>query len=99
MGLRFRKTVKLAKGVNLNFSGKGVGWSAGIPGTGVRYVASPGGKGKAPKEGGGCGGCAVLLAVAVAGLLILGMLSPKRADRPVASPPSAPSPPATLPQP
>lgn len=42
MGWRFRKTIRLGKGININLSRRGVGWSAGIPGSGLRYVSSPG---------------------------------------------------------
>ena len=32
MGLRFRKKIKIAKGLNINLSKSGIGISAGIPG-------------------------------------------------------------------
>ena len=65
MGLRFRKSVKLAPGIKLNFGKKGVGMSfggkgarfsvnssgrstatLGVPGTGLSYSTSLGGKKK-----------------------------------------------------
>jgi hypothetical protein len=42
MGWRFRKSIRVGKGININLSNRGVGWSAGIPGSGLRYVFTPG---------------------------------------------------------
>jgi uncharacterized protein HemX len=49
MGLRFQKTIKVGKGVNVNLSKRGVSWSLGIPGTGVRWSS---GHGKAAMSAG-----------------------------------------------
>lgn len=42
MGLRFRKSVKLGKGVRLNLGKKGIGFSVG--GNGARFSVSPTGR-------------------------------------------------------
>ena len=44
MGLHFRKSVKVAPGVRVNFSKKGVGMSVGAKG--VRYSVGPSGRRK-----------------------------------------------------
>ena len=46
MGFRFRKSIKLGKGVRLNLSKRGVGMSFGIPGTGISYSTNSGRKRK-----------------------------------------------------
>jgi hypothetical protein len=60
MGLRFNKTIKVGKGVNVNLSKRGVSWSFGIPGTGVRWSS---GHGKAAMSAG-----AIVALVVFAGL-------------------------------
>lgn len=56
MGFRFRKSVKIAPGVRMNLSKRGVGMSFGIPGTGISYSTSSGGrKRKSTRSSGGVG--------------------------------------------
>lgn len=46
MGWRFNKSLRIGKAFRINLSKGGVGWSAGIPGTGLRFVQPPGRVGK-----------------------------------------------------
>lgn len=55
MPWRFRKSVRVGKYFRINISKKGIGYSAGIPGTGLSWYESPAGAGRA-----GLSGCSVL---------------------------------------
>lgn len=80
MGWRFRKSIRIAKGVNLNFSKRGVSASVGIPGTGLRYTtAKSGARAKVPvdRSSPGVGGLRLALCVVML-LCLMAVCAPRR---------------------
>src|SRR4051794_23566114 len=78
MGWRFRKTIHVGKFFRINLSKSGVGWSAGIPGTGVSYGVSP----RRWTDGSWLYGCLILGAVGVVALMVFASFG-KKPDDPV----------------
>lgn len=94
MGWRFRKSIKLAPGLRLNFSKRGVSASASIPGTGISYTTAGGKRRPQQRAGNGCVGCIgsiVLIfgAAIVFSAMIASCSEPHRMPAP-ASPPGQP---------
>jgi hypothetical protein len=84
MGWRFRKSIRLFKGARVNLSKSGVGFSFGIPGTGITWGHYP--RARPSGQAAGCGGCLAALvfvgSLGVLGLIVIALVVPRN------SPPS-----------
>jgi len=97
MGWSFRKTIRLGKGLNINFSKRGIGFSAGIPGFRIgwgggrkpRLTAGRGmfryqktlSEGAGESQSGGCGCLGLIVGIVVA-VALLGYIGSKIPDQP-----------------
>jgi hypothetical protein len=100
MGFRFRKSVRIGKGFRVNFSKGGVGFSAGIPGTGLSWGTSPRPRKDGPKAAVSCGGCLGYIAIGMVILFFIGILSgPPRPSSSPGLPPLRPGPAPAAPRP